>query len=79
MVYSTANLMMNLQNSFLMHLKIEIHTFVPSTEPFLRNIRKPRHESFKNTIGLQMLARSQSQNNDIQGHNCKLNNKGYVK
>ena len=49
-VCSTAQLMMILEFSFPVHLKIEIHMFVPSTEQFLSDIRKPRNNFFKYPI-----------------------------
>ena len=39
----TAQLMLNLGFSFSIHLKIEIHMFVPSTQAFLSDIREPRN------------------------------------
>ena len=49
-VCSSAQLMLNLEFSFVIHLKIEIHMFAPNTELFLSNIREPRHEFFKYPI-----------------------------
>ena len=46
-VCPTAQLIMTLELSFLIHLKIRIHMFVASTEPFLSDIREPRHRFFK--------------------------------
>ena len=40
-VCSTAQLMLNLESSFLIHLKIEIHMFMPNTELFLGDIKYP--------------------------------------
>ena len=37
------HLVWNLENSFLIHLKIEIHMFDPSTKPILRDIRELRN------------------------------------
>ena len=42
--------MMSLEFSFPIHLKIDIHMFVPSTEPFLSNIRDPRYKFVKHPI-----------------------------
>ena len=39
----TACLIWNLENSFLILLKIEIHIFVPNAKPFLRDIRELRN------------------------------------
>ena len=44
-VWSTAKFIMNLEFSFLIHLTIGIHLFLPSTETFLMDIREPRRIS----------------------------------
>ena len=46
-VCSTAQLMLSLEFSFPIHLKIEIHTFVTSTEPFMSDVREQRNKLFK--------------------------------
>ena len=46
-VCSTAQLMLSLKFSFSIHLEIEIHMFVPGTEPFLSDIRDLRNKLFK--------------------------------
>ena len=56
----TAQLMLNLGFSFSLHLKIEIHMFVPSTQAFLSDIREPRNKFFKNPIWHQLLGTSNS-------------------
>ena len=56
----TAQLMLNSEFSILIHLKIEINMFVPSTEPFLSDIREPRNKFVKNPIWHQLLASSES-------------------
>ena len=33
--------------SFLIHLKIEIYLFIPSTEPLLSDFREPRNRFFR--------------------------------
>ena len=55
-VYFTALFIWNLDYSFLIHLKIEIHMFVPSTEPFLSDIREQRNKCLKYQICHQLLA-----------------------
>ena len=40
----TAHLILSLEYSFLIRWKREIHMIVPSTEPFLIDIREPRNE-----------------------------------
>ena len=59
-VYSTAQLMLSEEFSFQIHLKIEIHLLVPSTEPFLSDIREPRKRFLKHPIWHQLLASSKS-------------------
>ena len=59
-VCSTAQLMLSLEFSFPIHLKIEIHVFVPSTEPFLSDIRELRNKFFNYPIWQQLLASSKS-------------------
>ena len=59
-VCSTAQLMWSLEFSFPIHLKIEIHVFVPSTEPFLSDIRERRNKFFNYPIWQQLLASSKS-------------------
>ena len=49
-VCSTAQLMLSLEFSFPIHLKIEIHMFVTSTEPFLSDIRERRNKFSKYPI-----------------------------
>ena len=39
----TVHLIQNLKYSFLIHLKMEIHMFVPRTKPFLSNIRERKN------------------------------------
>ena len=51
----TAQLMLNLGFSFSLHLKIEIHMFVPSTKAFLSDIREPRNNFLKNPINYLQL------------------------
>ena len=55
-VCSTVYLMLSLESSFLIHLKIEIHVLVSSTETFLSNIRVPRHKLFKYPISDKSVA-----------------------
>ena len=56
---SLTQLMLNLESSFLIHLKIEIHMFVQSTKLFLSYISEPRQRFFKYPIWHQLLASSQ--------------------
>ena len=49
----TAHLILSLEYSCLIHWKREIHMIVPSTEPFLINIREPRSE--RSIIGFMSL------------------------
>ena len=49
-VCSSAQLMLSLKFLFPIHLKIEIQTCTPSTEPFLSDIRKLRNTFFKYLI-----------------------------
>ena len=59
-VCSTAQLMWSFKFSFPIHLKIEIHVFVPSTEPVLSDIRELRNKFFNYPIWQQLLASSKS-------------------
>ena len=45
-----AQMMLNLDYSFLINFEIEIHMFVASTEPFLMDIIETRNRSFKYPI-----------------------------
>ena len=55
---STAQLMLSLEFSVPNHLIIGIHMFVPSTEPFLSDIREPRNRFLQCLIWCQLLASS---------------------
>ena len=59
-VCSTVQLMLSLEFSFQIQLKIEIHMFEPSTEPFLSGVREPRNKCFKYPIWHQLLESSKS-------------------
>ena len=48
-------LMLNLEQTFLTHWKIEIHMFVPNTEQFLNAIREPIHRFSKYPICINYL------------------------
>ena len=58
-VCSTVQFMLNLEFLLLVHLKVEIHMCVPSTEPSLSDIRELKNVIFKYIIQHQLLIRSQ--------------------
>ena len=59
-VCSTAQLMLDLESAFLIHLKIEIHMFVPSTKIFLSDISERRRRFDKFPFWHILFASSQS-------------------
>ena len=64
-VCSTAQLMWSLEFSFPIHLKIEIHVFVTSTEPFLSDFRERRKWFFKYPIWHILLASCESSSSRV--------------
>ena len=76
-VCSTAHLMLNLEYSFKIHLKIQIHMFAPSTKSFLSNIREPSKTFFKFRfkINYYKFDFDFNHNNTARAYKCIVNKK----
>ena len=74
---STGQLVLNLELLLLIHLKIDIYKFVPSTEPFLSNIRELVNKFFQISNSTSTTGKIPTffyHTNSTQAHKCIVNN-----